>query len=223
MTAVFPLGAAYLPGDHVVLRVFEARFRRMFDDLASSRLDSFVTVLIERGHEVGGGDRRFEHGVTVRVTSVSESDGVLVVEGVAGEPVRVVEWEPDSPYPSASVETSGWEEMSLQGRRDAASAVTLLAQSVRVLLARHGVAGPDNPHPHMSMLASVASGHWHDADPRQDEIERAFWAVARCVPCGPLDRHRFLCETTGPGAIRLLRSVTEHTDEILAFGSRDER
>lgn len=223
MTGIFPLGTTFLPGDQVVLRIFEERYLRMFDDMSARGEDIFVSVLIERGNEVGGGDRRFERGVAVTVDTLAQDEGQLLVMGTAGAPVMVTEWNVDDPYPSGSVEPLAWEAMDRAKRRDVASAISLLAQSVKVLLARHATSGDPLRHPLASSLATVASGQWHGAEPLQEELERAFWIVARCVPCGPLDRHRFLCEPTGTGSVRLLRSVIEHTDEILSFGSRDER
>ena len=182
-----------------------------------------MSVLIERGQEVGGGDRRFDHGVSVKVKNVDDEDGHLIVTGMATHPVRVARWNVDDPYPSGDIELLSWEPMDKARRRDVASAVTVLAQSVRVLLARHESTESTIRHPLAASLGTVAAGQWHGADPLPEEIERAFWIVARSVPCGPLDRHRFLCESSGPGSVRLLRSVVEHTDEILMFGTRDER
>lgn len=223
MTAVFPLGSAFLPGETVVLQVFEPRYRKMLDDLRSTGSDGFVTVLIERGSEVGGGDRRFERGVFVHVTDVVDAGGVLVVSGTAGEPTEIVSWQDDDPYPRAETRPVGWAPVTQAVVRDCASAVTLLAQSVRSLLARHGLSDAGALHPHAAALATVASGHWFGSDVTLPELEKAYWAAARSVPCGPLDRHRLLCAGSAPDAVRALRSVVEHTDEILAFGMRDER
>ena len=223
MTAVFPLGSTFLPGETVVLQVFEPRYRRMLDDLRSTGSDGFVTVLIERGSEVGGGDRRFARGVFVHVADVVDAGGVLVVRGTAGEPIEIIRWQDDDPYPRAETRPVGWATVTQAVARDCASALTLLAQSVRSLLARHGMSDAGTRHPHAAALATVASGHWFGTDVTLRELEKAYWAAARCVPCGPLDRHRLLCAGSAPDAVRELRSVVEHTDEILAFGMRDER
>ena len=223
MSAVFPLGTAFLPGDRVVLRVFEERYLRMVADLENTGEREFVSVLIERGSEVGGGDRRFANGVGITVEDIHHSDGVCVIVGTATRAVRIVRWLDDAPYPRAETAPGGWEPMSLASLRDAASAVTLLAQAARVLLARHGFEESGSPHPLADRLSTVASGGWFGTDPLQAEVERAFWTVARCVPCGPLDRHGFLLEPDGRTAVRKLKSVIEHTDEVLSFGMRDER
>lgn len=222
MKPVFPLGKTFLPGERIRLNIFEPRYIRMFADMTDMEPMTFVTVLIERGSEVGGGDGRFDHGVQVRVHAVEERPTGLAVHGMALGAVRVISWNEDDPYPSGTVEPVRWESMPDRSLHDAASAIALLAQSVRVLLAKHGVDGTMD-HPDLTRLAAVASGQWHGASVRQDEVQDSFWTVARSVPCGPLDRYGLLCETTGAGAVRLLRTVVEHTDEIMSFGMRDER
>ena len=56
-TPIFPLGTTYLPGDKVQLHIFEDRYVHMCSDIEKSN-GQFVSVLIERGHEVGGSDTR---------------------------------------------------------------------------------------------------------------------------------------------------------------------
>lgn len=223
MTPIFPLGSVFLPGDAVVLRVFEERYLAMFADMASQGRDMFVSVLIERGREVGGGDKRFDTGVNVRISDILPEPGMLTVIGAAVGAVTVVEWGKDDPYPQGQVESIIWTEMTPRQRQDAASALSQLAQSVRSVLARHRIGDGATPHPHLSALATVAAGQWGLVDPGQDDVQRAYWAVARCVPCGPLDRHALLRATDGPSGVRLLRSVLEHADELLSFGTHDER
>ena len=219
MTPVFPLSQAHLPGDNVVLRVFEPRYRALFAELEESRDTSFVTVLIERGSEVGGGDRRFGLGVKVHLESTESTDGMLLVHGRADEPVRVTSWLEDDPYPRAEIEVVEYPEPPGAVLSDAASALTLLGQSVRSLLARHGVDAGRGPSHLLVPLQTVASGRWYSGTPGMSAVQHAFWAVARCVPCGPLDRHQFLRSGELLERIRGVRRVIEHTDEVLRFGS----
>lgn len=221
MTAVFPLSQAYLPGDEVVLRVFEPRYLALFADLAEQAQPVFATVLIERGREVGGGDRRFGLGVSVHPERLEEGDGMLLVRGRAVDAVRVMSWLEDDPYPRAEIEQVPYPEPTRAALADAASALTLLAQSVRSLLARHGVSTENGPAHLTAPLQTVASGRWYSGVPGHAAVEHAFWAVARCVPCGPLDRHMFLRPDDLLGRVRGLRRVIEHTDEVLRFASED--
>jgi hypothetical protein len=219
VTPVFPLSQAYLPGDTVVLRVFEPRYLALFDELQDSHATSFVTVLIERGREVGGGDRRFGLGVTVRLESVDTSDGMLLVHGRADDPVHLTRWLDDDPYPRAETTMVDYPEPSGAVLSDAASGLTLLGQSVRSLLARHGVDPENGPAHLLAPLQTVASGRWYSGTPGMAGVQHAFWAVARCVPCGPLDRHLFLRPDELPDRVRAMRRVIEHTDEVLRFSS----
>jgi Lon protease-like protein len=90
-SGVFPLGTAYLPGEKVVLRVFESRYLELMNDIGESDY-SFLSVLIEQGSEVGGGDRRFSHGVRIKVENIFEADVGLVVEARAQERIKVLNW-----------------------------------------------------------------------------------------------------------------------------------
>lgn len=221
MIPVFPLGHAYLPGEPVGLNVFEPRYLEMFADMTAGGLDSFVTVLIERGREVGGGDRRFTNGVSVRVIERRPTETGLAVAGVATGPVRVVAWGGDDPYPRAEVEPCGTVTAEPAVLRDAASALTVLAQTVRSMLTRHGVDVEGDRFPGMQGLSLVAGGHWFSAQVPAEDVERAFWMVARCIPCGPLDRHAMLAAHGIREQVSLLRRITEHTDEILSFRTGD--
>lgn len=221
MIPVFPLGHAYLPGEHVGLNVFEPRYLEMFADMTAQGLDSFVTVLIERGREVGGGDRRFTNGVSVRIIDRQPTKTGLAVAGVATGPVRVVAWGDDDPYPRADVELCGAVSTEPAVLRDAASALTVLAQTVRSMLTRHGVDVEGDRFPGGQGLSLVAGGHWFSAQVPAEDVERAFWMVARCIPCGPLDRHAMLAAQDIREQVSLLRRIAEHTDEILSFRTGD--
>lgn len=221
MTPVFPLGHAYLPGEQVGLNVFEPRYLELFADMTESGADTFVTVLIERGSEVGGGDRRFTNGVAVRVLERVLSDVGLSVRGVAVGAVSVEQWGSDDPYPRAEVVPSPFETANPGILLDAASALTVLAQSVRSMLARHGVDTASGQFPGMQALSVVAGGHWFALPVPVVDVERAFWSVARCIPCGPLDRHAMLSSRDIRAQVSLLRRIAEHADEILSFRAQD--
>ncbi len=98
---MFPLGMVVYPHQVVGLCVFEDRYRRMLDELTD---ETFGTCLIERGHEVGGGDQRTGVGTLLRILDSREvptGQVLLMAEGVAR--FRVDEWLADSPYPRARV------------------------------------------------------------------------------------------------------------------------
>jgi Lon protease-like protein len=73
------------------------------DCLAGDR--TFGVVLIERGHEVGGGDARFDVGCAAEIVDAQETpDGRWGLGCIGTSPLRVLEWLPDDPYPQADVE-----------------------------------------------------------------------------------------------------------------------
>lgn len=105
MTALrmFPLGSVLFPHMPLPLHVFEPRYRALVRDcLAGDR--TFGVVLIERGHEVGGGDVRFGTGCTAMIAEAEQTpDGRwgLIAAGVTR--FHVDTWLPDDPYPRADV------------------------------------------------------------------------------------------------------------------------
>ena len=58
MIPMFPLGTVLLPAMPFALNVFEPRYLKMMGDLLETDAPEFGIVLIERGHEVGGGEQR---------------------------------------------------------------------------------------------------------------------------------------------------------------------
>lgn len=214
-SAVFPLGTCYLPGELVVLRVFEDRYLRMFTPMPSA----FTTVLIAQGSEVGGGDRRFTVGVNVQMLQSQDADHGIIVQGVATRRVRVQEWLDDDPFPRATIEPLEDRQLTQSQCHDAASSISLLAQGIRMVHQRiatqrenEQATPPVNP-----LLATIAGGRWWGTGVSQEEVERAFWAVASQTPCGPLDRHELLQPPSLLDRISRLRATIEHVTEVLSF------
>ena len=72
---MFPLGTVLLPGGILPLHVFEDRYRELTEYCLGNQT-SFGVVLIERGHEVGGGDVRASvGGLTEIIQHERLSDG----------------------------------------------------------------------------------------------------------------------------------------------------
>jgi Lon protease-like protein len=101
---MFPLGSVLFPYAVLPLHVFEPRYRALTERcLAGDR--EFGVVLIERGHEVGGGDARFDTGTVARIVQAGQlDDGRWMLVTVGVQRIRVVEWLPDDPHPLARVE-----------------------------------------------------------------------------------------------------------------------
>ncbi len=103
---MFPLGSVVFPYTGVPLTVFEPRYHALLEEVMAGDA-RFGTVLIERGHEVGGGDQRFSTGTMVEVIAmadVAEGRRAIVVAGT--HRIEVVEWAADAPFPMADVRPS---------------------------------------------------------------------------------------------------------------------
>src|SRR5260370_38243553 len=68
---MFPLGTVLLPFAHLPLHIFEPRYRALVKDCTPGD-GEFGVVLIERGHEVGGGDVRFEGGPVAHIVQTAK-------------------------------------------------------------------------------------------------------------------------------------------------------
>ena len=66
---MFPLSAVVFPGSAFTLRVFEPRYLELVKDCVDNS-QLFGVCLIEKGHEVGGGDERYEFGTLAEILQV---------------------------------------------------------------------------------------------------------------------------------------------------------
>ena len=103
--AMFPLGSTVFPGQVMPLHIFEERYRTMLKKLTEPEAHgTFGIVLIDRGHEVGGGDTRVKVATRVNILEAEElDDGRWGVVTAGVERLNIVEWLPDDPFPRAMV------------------------------------------------------------------------------------------------------------------------
>ncbi|MFJ4016526.1 LON peptidase substrate-binding domain-containing protein [Microbacterium sp. NPDC090014] len=182
---MFPLGSVLFPYTPLPLRVFEPRYLTMIGQLLDEDDPQFGVVLIERGHEVGGGDRRSGIGTMARLVSVAADAQVLHTLAVGTARFTVDQWLDEAPYPRAEVTPLPeltWND-ALTPLRTEAEAI------VRRVLAR-----TDSP--------------W-DADTElSEEPLAAAWQLAAIAPLGEYDQYTLLQSST-VGA--LLRQVIDLT------------
>ena len=182
---MFPLGSVLFPHTPLPLRVFEPRYLAMIGRLLDDEEPLFGVVLIERGQEVGGGDRRSGVGTLARLVTVSAEAEALYAVSVGTSRFVVDSWMDDAPYPRAEVSPLAeltWND-ALTPLRTEAEAI------VRRVLARS-----DAP--------------W-DADTElSDDPLAASWQLAAIAPLGEYDRHTLL-RSDSVGA--LLRQVIDLT------------
>lgn len=101
---MFPLGSVLMPAMPLSLRIFEERYLKLLGDLMLSDTPEFGVVLIERGPEVGGGEKRLEIGTLASVTDIGTLDQFYGLESIGTQRFRVNAWLPDDPYPMADID-----------------------------------------------------------------------------------------------------------------------
>ncbi len=199
---MFPLGTVLLPFAHLPLHIFEPRYRALVKDCLAGD-GEFGVVLIERGHEVGGGDVRFEVGTVARIVQTAElPDGRWLVDAVGTERFRVAEWLPEDPYPQAMVEPlddepfdAAPEAEEAAGRR---SAVERRLRQVLALQVELGFPAP-------SAVRSL-----------DDDPATAAYEAALLSPIGPMDCQKVL---EAPGAVArlaLLETMLDDARDVLS-------
>jgi Lon protease-like protein len=202
---MFPLGTVLLPGGVLPLHVFEPRYRVMVRELLDGD-GEFGVVLISRGHEVGGGDTREDIGCRARLARAEElPDGRFALVAVGVDPIDVVEWLADDPYPRARVTArhdADVDPVALAGAGDAVRSrldelIDLVAPDDAAADAtRRELALPDEP----LVLA---------------------WSLADPLSLGPFDRQRLL---TAPDSVARLERLAEMLDDrvLIARAGRPE-
>jgi len=189
---MFPLGSVLLPHMPLGLRLFEPRYLRMLGELLEGPEPQFGVVLIERGHEVGGGDQRFGMGTLARVIEVEARQEFMAVIARGTTRFEVEQWLPDQPYPRAEireVDDFAWEP-SLAAKCDEVEA------QVRAALTLAGGSG--------------------DVELAEDPIARA-WQVAGLTPVGPLDQLRLLSSADLAELLDTTARVTHEALETLRY------
>ena len=195
---MFPLGSVLVPHALLPLHVFEPRYRAMVHDvLAADRC--FGVVLIERGHEVGGGDVRGTLGTAARVLEAEElDDGRWGLVCVGEHRIRVVQWLPDDPYPRAVVEAlpDGPPTPGAERLRDE------VVVRLRRLLARAAELGD----PVAAATTEISA----------DPVSASYNALA-LAPIGPLDTQRLLAIDDVEERLAGLVSTFADVEEELAL------
>lgn len=208
-TPMFPLQSALLPGETLPLRIFEARYVRLFRDCLDASEPSFGVVLISRGREVGGGDVRTDVGTLARIVQYAAMpQGHYQVLAEITERLRVVHWLADDPYPRAV--TAPWPDepgpaVPPERIADVVDAVTALYQQVAD--ASGGQLRPDA----LAVDPEVA-----------DDAARHVYALAARVPMGQADRHAVLAAPTLAQRVETLLDSIETVTAMVRFRLSDE-
>ena len=192
--AMFPLGSVLFPAMPLPLRVFEPRYLQMLQDVLPDTPTEFGVVLIERGQEVGGGEKRFDTGTIAQVAEMKVADGHLALLGEGTRRIEVVEWLGEDPYPRALVRELPpleWDD-DLRERRDQTEAL------VRRTLVR---------------VSEFDDLTWSPTVQLSDDPVDALWQLAAIAPLGPLDQMRLLRCRTARELVDAIFAATQDAGE----------
>lgn len=200
---MFPLGSVLLPHMPLPLRVFEPRYLQLLADVLPAETAEFGVALIERGHEVGGGDARFRIGTVAQVLEVGSDEGSVLLLARGERRIRIEDWLEEDPYPRAEVTAMAelsWAEESRPGLEEVEATV------------RRAVA----------QASEYLEQPWSaDIELDEEPVVRA-WQLAGIAPLGSLDRQRLLgADSVGELLSSTLR-LTGEAMETLRFGSGPE-
>jgi Lon protease-like protein len=202
---MFPLGTPLVPGSLLPLQIFEPRYQQMISDVLESSEPEFGVVLIERGHEVGGGDIRSMAGTVARIVEAQRAtDGRRMVLALGTRRMRIGEWLPDDPYPVAMV--SDWPDLE-SGWVDPAEVSRLFGKVVEVSSLFEQLGGP--------------APRLLDIEISDDPSFATFQLVA-LAPIGPADRQRLLVCDGPVQRLELLESALSDVEAACRFRLQSE-
>jgi Lon protease-like protein len=185
---MFPLGSVLFPSMPLALRVFEDRYLAMLAEVLKEEPSEFGVVLIERGQEVGGGEKRFDVGTVARIAQIESAEGFIALIAHGTRRFRVLEWLPDDPYPRAlvaEIDAFDWDD-SLDDTRDR------VEQTVRRSLAVGAEFGD------VAYSATVEL---------EDDPVDAAWQLAAIAPLGEMAQLQLLRAQTLPGLFNELEDL----------------
>jgi Lon protease-like protein len=196
---MFPLGSVLMPAMPLPLRIFEPRYLKLLGDLVAEETPEFGVVLIERGQEVGGGEKRMSLGTIASVTDIGTSEEFYGLESVGSKRFRVNAWLPDDPYPIADIDFLPdliWDDTLMPSR-------VHLETKVRQLLAFASEFGDLQ--------------YSSDVELSEDPME-ACWQLAGVLPIGQLDQMDLLASQSAEELIsRTYETVTTADDTLKAM------
>jgi Lon protease-like protein len=197
---MFPLQVAMLPGEELPLRIFEPRYTALVRDCLATDDPAFGVVLIEAGREVGGGDTRSNVGAMAHITDVADfGDGRYRLKCVMGERIRVLEWQPDDPYPRAAVEV--WPDEP--GAAVAVDAIREIEDRMVALFERIAAARGAQVDPREVVAGADESG----------DAGKWLYALAARLPMGQADRYAVLAAPSPAERLEALREGLEGSSQ----------
>ncbi len=192
---MFPLGSVVFPESLFTLRVFEPRYLELVEECVITE-GGFGVCLIAKGHEVGGGDERYQFGTISEILQVAEiGSGQLVISCVGRKRIRVLEWLEDSPYPKAAVEieeVANSRSIEQEQIDDLRSVVLKVAETV-------------------FELSGIRQGK---AIPSSENVIEEIYHLVEHSHLGAYDRYKVLSSETLESRFNLVRQLLHDLDEM---------
>lgn len=213
LVPAFPLGTSFLPGDAVVLRVFEPRYLELLRVVLEDD-KRFVTALISAGSEVGGGDKRFNVGVMVDIDHVEEADIGLMLYGRATTAVNIAHWDDTDVFPRAMCSEQVVHHLTASEREDVTHGLIDVAATIEnffSFLNEYDIPLPA-PSGFVSSLIPNNISDLTDAD-----HAHVFWSFARLLPLTPLGRSEILNDQSLAERIGRVNDEIQHLRDIVRF------
>jgi Lon protease-like protein len=180
----------------LTLRIFEERYLKLLGDMMESEDPEFGVVLIERGQEVGGGEKRFSLGTTARVAQIGSSEDFMGLVAAGGQRFRVTEWLSEFPYPQARVEFLP----DLEWHDDHEPLRVEVETQVRRLLA---------------FASEFGSVPWDSTIELSQDPVAASWQIAGILPVGQLDQIDLLKSESVQELLAATLELTLEADKTL--------
>ena len=193
---MFPLGSVLMPAMPLPLRIFEPRYLKLLGDLMGSENPEFGVVLIERGDEVGGGEKRMTLGTIASVINIGTTQEFYGLESFGTQRFRVTSWLPDDPYPLAVIELVPdlvWDDTLLDSKNQ-------LETKVRQLLA---------------FASEFTNLQFGASTELSDDPMEACWQLAGILPIGELDQMDLLSSASSEELISRTFEIVTTADQTL--------
>jgi Lon protease-like protein len=163
----------------------------------------FGVVMIERGHEVGGGDVRNTVGTIARILDLQAlPGGRYALVALGSERLRVNAWLPDDPYPLADIDAWPDDDLGTADLPAATRTIAQLHQRVRDLNDRVRALGDVAPPPDTEI----------STDPHL-----ALYHLGSLSPLGPADRQRMLEAPTLAARLEVFSAVLDDAEAVVRF------
>ncbi|AIC47103.1 LON peptidase substrate-binding domain-containing protein [Rhodoluna lacicola] len=193
---MFPLSTVLMPAMPLSLRIFEERYLKLLGDLVGQENPEFGVVLIERGQEIGGGEKRLGIGTLASVTDIGTLDEFYGIESIGTQRFRVNAWLPDDPYPMADIDFIPdliWDDSLTMAKNQ-------LETKVRNLLS------------FASEFGDLQYGS--DTEFSEDPMQ-ACWQIAGVLPVGPLDHLDLLQSLSAADLVLETQALVSTLDQAL--------